>query len=243
MIKFENAEIVGWEHVIRGMRNPMNSWEKSDSGLGCTKRIDQNQKLETGVLLCKDCDATFDSHCICRSFQTPRQRFVIGPNDLALMKKLVKAGTDHRKFMRMITVYVDITAPLYWWKEFDTYKVGTTANSTSTMHKLATTPITFECFEIDDYKDEIAGDFVKEIIDRLEDLRVKYLETKDKALWKELIRWLPESWLQTRTVTLNYENAINMYRQRKNHKLSEWSESFINWIESLPYAEDFIIEK
>lgn len=205
-MKFENTQVWGFEHAIRGMRNPLNSWDRSDS-----KYVDGE--------------------------------YVLGENDLGLAKRLIAGGTEHRKFLRQVMISVDITAPLYWWKEFDTYKVGTTANSTSTMHKLATTPISLECFEIDDYNSEIVGDFVTEIIDRLENLRVKYLETKDKALWKELIRWLPESWLQTRTVTLNYENAINMYYQRKNHKLSEWSVSFIDWIKSLPYAEEFIVEK
>ncbi len=210
-MKFENTQVWGFEHAIRGMRNPLNSWERSDS------------KYVEG-------------------------EYVLGENDLGLAKRLISGGTEHRKFLRQVMISVDITAPLYWWKEFDTYKVGTTANSTSTMHKLATTPITLECFEVDDFRGDVdgggfeVGDFAKEIIEKLESLRVKYLETKDKAVWKELIRWLPESWLQTRTVTLNYENAINMYRQRKNHKLCEWSESFIGWIESLPYAQDFIIE-
>lgn len=211
-MKFENTQVWGFEHAIRGMRNPLNSWDRSDS-----KYVDGE--------------------------------YVLGENDLGLAKRLISGGTEHRKFLRQVMISVDITAPLYWWKEFDTYKVGTTANSTSTMHKLATTPITLECFEIDDYKANVCGgnfvvgDFVEGMIGNLEGLRVKYLETKDKALWKELIRWLPESWLQTRTVTLNYENAINMYRQRKSHKLSEWSDSFIDWVKSLPYAEDFIVEK
>lgn len=210
-MKFENTQVWGFEHALRGMRNPMNSWAKSDS------------YYENG-------------------------QYVIGQNDLDLAKRLINGGTEHRKFLRQVMISVDITAPLYWWKEFDTYKVGTTANSTSTMHKLATTPITLDCFEIDDYNGDVKGNdftvsqFAEDMISRLESLRVTYLETKDKAVWKELIRWLPESWLQTRTVTLNYENAINMYYQRKNHKLTEWSESFIDWIKALPYAEDLIVE-
>ena len=168
---------------------------------------------------------------------------------------IIKAGNEHRKFMRQIFVSVDITAPLYWWKEFDTYKVGTVANSTSTMHKLATTPITLDCFEIDDYDRNLSladnpkddnelnhiSAFEEDVIMVLENLRQKYLETKDKRYWKELIRFLPESWLQKRTITMNYENIRNMYFQRKNHKLTEWSESFIKWVESLPYAEELIM--
>ncbi|MBE6837856.1 MAG: hypothetical protein E7509_07710 [Ruminococcus sp.] len=205
-MRFENTQVWGFEHAVRGMRNPMNSWAKSDS------------KYENG-------------------------EFVFGENDLDLAKRLIAGGTEHRKFLRQVMISVDITAPLYWWKEFDTYKVGTTANSTSTMHKLATTPITLDCFEIDDYCGDVeeVSQFVTDMIAKLEDLRVKFNETKDKRIWKELIRWLPESWLQTRTVTLNYENAINMFKQRKNHKLSEWSQSFIDWIKALPYAEEFII--
>ena len=206
-MRFENTQVWGFEHAVRGMRNPMNSWAKSDS------------KYENG-------------------------EYKLGENDLDLAKRLINGGTEHRKFLRQVMISVDITAPLYWWKEFDTYKVGTTANSTSTMHKLATTPITLECFEIDDYEGNVegVGEFVKDMIDKLEALRVKFNETKDKRIWKELIRWLPESWLQTRTVTLNYENAINMYKQRKSHKLTEWSVSFIDWIKELPYADEFIVK-
>lgn len=221
-MKFENTEVWGFEHSLRGMRNPLNSHIKSDS--------------------------YYDN-----------DNYVIGENDFGLAQRLIKAGNEHRKFMRQIFVSVDITAPLYWWKEFDTYKVGTTVNSTSTMHKLATTPITLECFEIDDYDDTLvttlsdgdeenpgnwtmySSEEPKSIIDWLESLRLAYLETKDKRYWKELIRWLPESWLQTRTVTMNYENVRNMYFQRKNHKLTEWSESFIKWVESLPYAKELIM--
>ena len=175
---------------------------------------------------------------------------------MGLAQRMIKAGTSDRKFLRQINVSVDITAPLYWWKEFDTYKVGTVANSTSTMHKLATTPITKDCFELADFtptleferEQEVLDegvfgfymqDFMDELIDRLEYLRTKYLETKDKRYWKELIRWLPESWLQTRTVTLNYEVLRNIYFQRQHHKLSEWHQ-FCNWIDTLPYSADLI---
>lgn len=217
-MKFENTEVWGFEHSLRGMRNPLNSHIKSDS--------------------------YYDN-----------DNYVIGENDFGLAQRLIKAGNEHRKFMRQIFVSVDITAPLYWWKEFDTYKVGTVANSTSTMHKLATTPITLDCFEIDDYDKNLSladnpeddnelnhiSAFEEDVIMVLENLRQKYLETKDKRYWKELIRFLPESWLQKRTITMNYENIRNMYFQRKNHKLTEWSESFIKWVESLPYAEELIM--
>ena len=218
-MKFEKIQVFNFEGAFRGLRNPKNSWSKSDS------------------------------------YYDDNNNFVIGENDMKLAQTLIKAGNEHRKFMRQIFVSVDITAPLYWWKEFDTYKVGTVANSTSTMHKLATTPITLDCFEIDDYdrnlsladnpKDDDGLDnistFEEDIIYVLENIRQKYLETKDKRYWKELVRWLPESWLQKRTITMNYENVRNMYFQRRNHKLTEWSESFIKWVESLPYAEELIM--
>ena len=235
-MKFENAEVWGFEHSFRGMRNPKNSWDRSDSG-----------KLYW--------DGTWYHEELKNYFTEYGVNFYIGENDMKLAQTLIKAGNEHRKFMRQIFVSVDITAPLYWWKEFDTYKVGTVANSTSTMHKLATTPITLDCFEIDDYdrnlsladnpKDDDGLDnistFEEDIIYVLENIRQKYLETKDKRYWKELVRWLPESWLQKRTITMNYENVRNMYFQRRNHKLTEWSDSFIKWVESLPYAEDLIM--
>jgi len=215
-MRFEHTEVWGFEHAIRGARNPMNSWDKSDSEVAFWPGED-------------------DSY-----------NFIIGPNDLNLLQRLIKAGPEHRKFMRQIMVSVDITAPLYWWKEFDTYKVGTTANSTSTMHKLATTPITIDCFEIDDFEEIIFGvgeiQSPNMIIDYCEKLRQKYLETKDNRYWKELIRWLPESWLQTRTITMNYENLFGMCSkgQRRFHKLTEWRDSFIDWARSLPYTQELI---
>ena len=235
-MKFENAEVWGFEHSFRGMRNPKNSWNRSDSG-----------KLYW--------DGTWYHEELKNYFTEYGVNFYIGENDMKLAQTLIKAGNEHRKFMRQIFVSVDITAPLYWWKEFDTYKVGTVANSTSTMHKLATTPITLDCFETDDYNrnlslaDSLEDDnelnhisaFEEDVIMVLENLRQKYLETKDKRYWKELVRWLPESWLQKRTITMNYENVRNMYFQRRNHKLTEWSESFIKWVESLPYAEELIM--
>ena len=210
-MKFENTEVWGFEHALRGMRNPLESWSKSDS--------------------CFNLDNSY-----------------IGENDLELAKKLIRAGSEHRKFMRQIFISVDITAPIYWWKEFDTYKVGTVANSTSTMHKLASTPISMGCFEVGDFADMPLGnghsstmnEWCKFVIPYLEQLRQDYLETKDKRYWKELIRLLPESWLQTRTITLNYENLLSMIHQRKNHKLTEWSVDFISWVKCLPYSNEFI---
>ena len=217
-MKFENTEVWGFEHAIRGMRNPLESWEKSDS------------------IILMEQDENKDFRGVAK----------IGKNDLELMQKLIKAGSEHRKFMRQIFCSVDITAPLFWWKEFDTYKIGTVSNSTSTMHKLASIPITMDCFEMDDFEDckDDSNVYVSAIwvesITRLEKLRQTYNATKDKRYWKELIRLLPESWLQKRTITINYENILNMYRQRKNHKLTEWSKSFCDWVKTLPYAEELI---
>jgi len=229
-MKFEETEVWGFEHALRGMRNPLESWNKSDSHY---RDIDEPEDEEKIII--------------------NGDYYAIGKNDLELAQRLIKAGDPHRKFLRQIFVSVDITAPIYWWKEFDTYKVGTVANSTSTMHKLASTPITKGCFEMDDYsdvrfeEDDDAYGILNEQWDRTiyncELLRQKYNETKDKCYWKELIRLLPESWLQTRTVTMNYENILNMITYRQNHKLIEWSESFINWTKSLPYAEELLFIK
>lgn len=222
-MKFENTDVWGFEHAIRGMRNPLESWNKSDS---------------------KYCEDVECNLCKFKENKCADINIIIGKNDLELMQKLIKAGSEHRKFLRQIFVSVDITAPLYWWKEFSTYKVGTVANSTSTMHKLASTPITMNCFEmggftplIDNFKIDVSW---QTIVQYLEQLRTKYSETKDKRYWKELIRLLPESWLQTRTITMNYENIFNMVHQRRNHKLTEWSVDFINWVKSLPYAQELI---
>ena len=229
-MKFENTEVWGFEHAIRGMRNPLESWNKSDSGCKLYCSVE-------GVCVEKPC--SYDN---CNGCTTTE--YIIGKNDLELMQKLIKAGSEHRKFLRQIFVAVDITAPLYFFKELDTYKVGTVANSTSTMHKLASTPITIDCFEmgdftpfIDNFKIDLSW---RTVVSYLEQLRQKYNETKDKRYWKELIRLLPESWLQKRTATMNYENILNMYRQRKNHKLTEWSKSFCDWVKTLPYAEELI---
>ena len=229
-MKFENTEVWGFEHALRGMRNPKNSWNKSDS------------HYEYGNQ--RDC-VTKDAN------------FVIGENDMKLAQTLIKAGSEHRKFMRQIFVSVDITAPLYWWAEYDTYKVGTVANSTSKMHTITNNSITLDCFEIDDYEKDLfmyyehsdVKDMVADIVRNCETLRQRYLETKDKRYWKELIRWLPESWLQKRTVTMTYENLLAMCSkgQRRFHKLNEWSgqdnpnvPNFISWARTLPYAQDLI---
>lgn len=225
MLKIENTEVLGWDAAIRGMRNPLNSWEKSDSQFvrdpdyGCF-----------GVCPCAelvDCDCCH-----------------VGPNDLKLMNTLRNAGTDHRKFMRMITVYLDITAPLYWWKEFDTYKVGTVANSCSTMHKIAAKE-----FTLDDFSHEHLSDFsshpenvqdpltiLSSTIKTLNSCRECYIKEKDNFFWWQMIQLLPSSYNQKRTVMLNYEVLANIYKSRRHHKLDEWH-TFCDWIESLPYSE------
>lgn len=231
-MKFENTEVWGFKHALRGMRNPLESWNKSDSDY--CKNLD-----------CKKCEDNKDCEVAVWWFH-------IGKNDLALAQSLIKAGSEHRKFLRQIFVSVDITASLYWWKEFDAYKIGTVTNSTSTMHKLASIPITKDCFELDDYDNFFIdrldlNDYLYNTIGLLESLRREYIKTKDKKYWKALIRFLPESWLQKRTVTMNYENILNMIHQRKNHKLNEWSgvdnlsnENFIKWAKTLPYAEELL---
>lgn len=220
MIKIEHVEVYGWEAAIRGMRNPKNSWEKSDSGI-CNFECD----LECVELKCPWESEEPDK---CLSFH-------IGPNDLKLMKTLANAGTDHGKFLRMIGVSLDIVAPLYWWKEFDTYKVGTVANSCSTMHKIAA-----KRFEIDDFSHEHllvdSLETLNVIVEQLNFARIAFLETKDKRYWWEMIQLLPSSYNQRRTVTLNYAVLKNMYHARKAHKLDEWRD-FCKWVESLPHSE------
>ena len=222
MIKLENTEVMGWEHAIRGMRNPMNSWEKSDSGF---------------------CDTIGDKY---GNIIKP-ENYRVGPNDYDLMKRLRNSGTDHRKFMRMITVYVDITAPLYWWKEFDTYKVGTVANSCSTVHKIHEKEFYEEDFSFERLEsgyEEYKGDdamltaycSMQNVISALNRLRYMYNITKNKKYWDAMIQLLPSSYNQKRTVMLNYEVLANIYKSRKNHKLDEWH-IFCDWIESLPYSE------
>lgn len=208
---FENTEVWGFEHAIRGMRNPLESWNKIDSHYDIEEvMVDEEVVLERG-------------------------KYIIGSNDLQLAQTLIKAGSEHRKFMRQIFVSVDIIAPFYWWKEFDTYKVATVSNSCSTMHKLADTPITLDCFEC-------AEMLLPGMVEELEKLRQQYNETKDKTIWKKLIVNLPESWLQKRTVTMNYENLLGICSkgQRRFHKLTEWSVDFIQWARNLPYAQDLL---
>ena len=226
MLKIENTEVLGWEHAIRGMRNPMNSWDKSDSGY-CQRDLLRD---------CTTCVHKSTDYPVCYS------GFDIGPNDYALMKNLRNAGTDHRKFMRMITVYLDITAPLYWWKEFDTYKVGTVANSCSTMHKIAAKEFTLEDFSCEHLTAESITFGLEPIIDILNKNRELYLQWKNideekKTLWWQMIQLLPTSYNQKRTVMLNYEVLANIYKSRRNHKLDEWH-TFCDWIEKdLPYSE------
>ena len=277
-MKFEHTEVMNFEGAFRGLRNPMNSWAKSDSEFGISDIYgDENTEVlyawlekifptynsfdseqdepndyqeeldKTDEWLWKNGILNKDSKNDCVTYA------FIGPVDMNLAQRMIAAGSPNDKFLRQIFVSVDITAPLYWWKEFDTYKVGTVANSTSTMHKLASTPITKECFEMDDFNEDmmmyeehpynpdmLMSDFWNMFINDLEYLRQKYNETKDIRYWKELVRILPEGWLQTRTVTMNYSNLRNIVYWRKNHRLKyEW-DSFIKWCQSLPYAEDLI---
>lgn len=203
MIKIEHSKVMNIEGAMRGARNPLNSWDRSDSTY------------------------SFDGS------------YILGKNDLDLAKRLCRAGSDHRKFIRQILVSVDITAPMYWWKEFDTYKVGTVANSTSTMHKIHSKP-----FELDDFShDHMSKSAIEALAAYIKFMEVKrqhFVETKDKADWYDIIQLLPSSYNQKRTVTMNYENLLNMYHARKNHKLSEWHE-YCNWVLSLPYTKDLFI--
>ena len=203
MIRFERTSVMNLENAMRGARNPLNSWARSDS------YYDENHN------------------------------YVLGPNDLDLAKRLRKAGSDHRKFLRQVMVSVDITAPIYWWKEYDTYKIATVANSTSTMHKIHSKP-----FELEDFShDHLTPDgleLLTFIISRLEEIRLRFVEGKKKEDWYDLIQLLPSSYNQMRTCTLNYETLINIYHARKNHKLQEWH-TFCGWIETLPYGKELIV--
>ena len=204
MIDFNRVYVMNLENAIRGARNPMNSWARSDS------YYDENGQ------------------------------YILGENDLSLAKRLRNAGTsDHRKYLRQVMLSVDITAPMYWWKEYDTYKVATVANSTSTMHKIHSKPFEIEDFS-HDHLTENGLKVLRALVDEMEKIRLEYVETKDKALWYDLIQLLPSSYNQMRTCTLNYETLINIYKSRKHHKLDEWR-SFCEWIETLPYAKELII--
>ena len=202
MLSVKNSEVMNFHNAVRGARNPMNSWARSDS------------------------------------YYDDQGRFVFGENDLSLAVRLRNAGSDHRKFLRQIFVTVDITAPMYWWKEFDTYKVGTVANSTSTMHKITSAPFELSQFSCDKMDEETLG-VMENVIKQLESLRLRFLETKDKRYWYDIIQLLPSSYDQMRTCTMNYENLINIYHARKNHKLDEWH-VFCDFISSLPYAKELI---
>lgn len=220
MISFENTEVMNIEGAIRGMRNPLNSWEKSDSVFrygNCNND-------------CPDCKGCTVLKGMC---------FKLGENDLDLAHRLIAAGSDHRKFLRQIFVSVDITAPLYWWKEFDTYKVATVANSCSTMHTIHKKEFTIEDFSTEHLAHQTM-EVLRTVISDLNDSRSLYLKTKNKGDWWQMIQLLPTSYNQRRTVTLNYETLRNIYGSRHNHKLDEWSIGFMEWIDSLPYADDLI---
>lgn len=240
MIKIENIKVTGWEAAIRGMRNPMNSWDKSDSHFceeDCPHVINDTEPA-------KECDNGAYGFCI-------------GTNDLALMKKLASAGSDHRKFMRMIVVTADITAPLYWWKEYDTYKVGTVANSCSTMHKIHERDLTLDDFSHEHLDDKamfrlaVDGKYDEDdlivtpesmleiIVSLLNCYRENYLETQDKSWWYKMIQFLPTSYNQKRTIMLNYENLVNMYKAREHHKLDEWRQ-FCEQMKELPYFVELL---
>lgn len=272
-MKFEHVEVFNFENALRGMRNPLNSWNRIDSLFGVGSHDEFTDAVGTCISKWYPEEENLDQETIDHFWNNGVVRYtgpndyiewaLIGPKDMKTATGLIHAGPEHRKFMRQIMITVDITAPLYWWKEFDTYKIGTTANSTSTMHKMLAKPITLDCFEIGDFtnlpypvemqREEIKSpcdtDFIQMcLIPYLEYLRQTAINCGDagdeetqKIYWKELIRWLPESWLQTRTVTMNYENLRTMYHQRKNHKLVEWKTEFINFIKSLPYSDEFII--
>ena len=278
-MEFKNVEVMGFEGAFRGMRNPKNSWDKSDSKFGLC-HLEQDtlwDDLEVGEQWFEtlseeekksNSPAPFVSwlnkNGILKKHNGCIEYAFIGPKDMRLAKTLIRGGSEHRKFMRQIIVSVDITAPLYWWKEFDTYKVGTVANSTSTMHTITNSPITLDCFETGDFlnipypldaqRQELKYPIDEDIVQMawipyLEYLRQQFNATKDEKYWKELIRWLPEGWLQTRTVTMTYENLFAMCSsgQRRFHKLNEWSgkndkelNNFISWARTLPYAQDLI---
>lgn len=266
-MQFKNIEVFNFNNAFRGMRNPLNSWDKSDSYYGIIS-LDQDHMIEQVVQtypIDNDKDQNFKVyndylHWLNKNgilYQEENSTnalvFYLGYNDLFLARRLIKAGSSDRKFLRQIFVSIDITAPLYFWKEFDTYKIGTVANSTSTMHKLASTPITKDCFEMGDFNSDMMlyendpynpdiylSEFWEMLINDLEHLRKEYNETKNQKYWKELVRLLPSGWLQTRTVTLNYEILRNIYKQRKHHRLIEWHQ-FCDWVKTLPYAYELIL--
>lgn len=224
MIKFSNVSVVGWDHSISGMRNPMNSWNRSDSGYKTVYK-DYTSDNDHIVVYSKDIENS-DVKVV----------YEVGPNDCDLMLRLRNSGTDHRKFMRMIDVFVDINAPLYWWKEFDTYKVGTVSNSCSTMHKIQSKEFTFDDFSYEHLNDSYKR-VLSEVISCLNQSRDDYNKTKDKKYWWYMIQMLPSSYNQKRTIQMNYEVLANMYKSRKNHKLDEWRYFCNDFIPTLPISE------
>lgn len=222
MIKLECTDVMNMENAIRGMRNPMNSWDKGDS-YHCYDNCPMND-----IDSCSDCE-----------YVNNPDDYILGDNDLDLAQRLCKAGSDHRKFLRQIFVSVDITAPLYFWKEYDTYKVGTTANSTSTMHKIHAKEFTLDDFSYEEM-DIATISLLDIIVTRLNEIRMYYNASSSKTAWYSMIQLLPSSYNQMRTCTMTYENLRNMYHARKNHKLDEWH-TFCEWVETLPYAKELII--
>lgn len=219
-IKIENIQTMGWEGALRGMRNPLNSWDKADSAYA------------------SDIERT-DTNIAAYGTKLDRYDFVIGQNDLALCLKLIKAGSEHRKFLRMIHVQMDITAPLYWWKEFDTYKVATTSNSCSTMHKIAAKP-----FKLDDFSyehlSELGDGMLEDIVDYMNFWRNRYLENpSNKLIWWQMIQLLPSSYDQRRTIDMNMETVLNILCQRSHHKLDEWIELCNTMLKQIPYCQEF----
>ena len=223
MIKIEDTEVMGMRKAIKGMRNALNSWDKSDSNIAsCLEPITRCEKCPYHFVVCNESEF-----------------FFIGDKDMDLAKRLIKAGSPDRKFMRMIHVQADVTAPLYWWKEYDTYKVGTVANSCSTMHTIHKRDFTIDDFSHDRLDDDIVYNYLKPIIEGLNLFRTQYSNSKDKKYWNQMIQLLPSSFDQMRTIVLDYETLFNIYYQRKNHKLDEWHQ-FCEWIEDLPYMREFL---
>ncbi len=272
-MKFDNCRVFNFEGALRGMRNPKNSWNLSDSQFGFQRDEERDDYIEDVATAWAEYNGyDWESTEYNKAYEMAMKWLsengilntdvdediseyaYIGPKDMRLARSLILGGSEHRKFLRQIFVTIDITAPLYWWKEMDTYKVSTVANSCSTMHKLANCPIDYDNFEMDDFEEDIEpyegnplnpGTSIKTIWDNLiadcENLRRRYNETKDIKYWKELVRLLPESWLQKRTWTADYETLRSIYHQRKNHKLTEWHQ-FCEFLETLPYAKELIIE-
>ena len=285
-MKFENTKSYNFEGAFRGMRNPMNSWDKSDSCFGIVDILntdaltdvadawimkENDDRIKNGLepymenpngsLLYYEALERYDEWLSSQGILSSNENYdglynvaFIGPNDMSLAQRLILAGEEHAKFLRQIFVCVDITAPLYWWKQFDTYKIGTVANSTSTMHKLSAIPITRDIFEFDNLDIPVASgtaphggeweltfeDYVDDIIDMCENLRIKFNETADSRYWNALVAILPNAYLQKRTVTMSYANLRNMYFQRHTHKLKEWHQFCDEWIPILPYSKELI---